>query len=108
MTETGPEPSAKKGLVAIIDALGVRAMSASEIGKTLKILRSISRSLETGKEDIKNKGGTLPKEVNTFLLNDTIVIALESGSEPALADVGTMCWLLNRAIVPAFFDRVFF
>jgi hypothetical protein len=57
---------------------------------------------------LKRREAPLPKEVNTFLLNDTIVIALEPESEPALADVGTMCWLLNRAVVPAFLDGVLF
>lgn len=109
MEELTPRhPTKVPGLVAIIDALGVRALTDDEIVRFLKVRNSVAQSLKSLISEAATRGARPPKNLHTFLLNDTIVIVLESDGIATFADVAAMCWLLTGLFVPAFLGGVLF
>jgi len=87
---------AKRGIIAIIDALGTKSLSQTDADKFLDFRNSITKFnlkvFETNREALRLE------HVQTFTIGDTIVYAYVPPNGVSLADIDRFCNVLRIAV----------
>jgi hypothetical protein len=98
----------KRGLIAILDALGAAVYGEREIARFLESRAAVLEILRD-KAHVQEAGGQLDEgAVSIFTFNDTILIVLRTGKEPTLSDVERFGVLLRRFLVESLAHGILF
>ncbi len=98
----------KRGLIAILDALGAAGYGEREIARFLESRAAVLEILRD-KAHAQEEGGQLDEgAVSIFTFNDTILIVLRTGRDPTLPDVERFGVLLRRFLVESLAQGILF
>ena len=95
------------GVVAVLDALGAKTYSESEISRFLKSREIVLELLRQNTEGVADDLKGCPLE--TFTFNDTVVIVLNTGTnQPNYRHIRAFCKLMRTFVVDSLVNKILF
>ena len=98
----------KRGLIAILDALGAASYTDEEIARFLEARRKVLDLLQRTASIREIKGSMDASQFETFTFADTLLISYTTQSEPSLDDVKNFSLILRKLIVESLAKGILF